>query len=170
MQLNSSQIAKILPQSYPFLMIDRVVDFKKGESLTAIKNITGNEWMFGSSLMPSGANPEPGRRVEGRCRSPAEQESPWGTTNIFPETLLIEAAAQAAILFYRLNKGEQNLRSKIFLGRAKAEFLKPVHVGDQLKLKTATYKMLETSGYMDIHASVNETDVANLEIMYSVIK
>ncbi len=143
MEIDSNQIQRILPQSYPFLMIDRVVDFKKGESLTAIKNITGNEWFF-----------------EDRCRP----------LNIFPETLLIEAAAQAAILFYRLNKAEQNPKSKIFLGRAKAEFLKPVHVGDQLKLKTATYKMLETSGYMDIHASVNETDVANLEIMYSVIK
>ena len=143
MELNSNQIAQILPQSYPFLMIDRVVDFRKGESLTAIKNITGNEWLF-----------------EGQpCQ-----------TGVFPETLLIEAAAQAAILFYRLNKAQQDPQSKIFLGRAKAEFLKPVHVGDQLKLKTATYKMLETSGYMDIHASVNETDVANLEIMYSVIK
>ena len=124
-------------------MIDRVVDFQKGESLTAVKNITGNEWIF-----------------EGQACQ----------TGVFPETLLIEAAAQAAILFYRLNKAEQDPRLKIFLGRAKAEFLKPVHVGDQLKLKTATYKMLETSGYMDIHASVNETDVANLEIMYSVIK
>lgn len=87
MQLDSYQIAKILPQSYPFLMIDRVVDFRKGESLTAIKNITGNEWLF-----------------EGQCRPPAAKESPWGTTNAFPETLLIEAAAQAAILFYRLEK------------------------------------------------------------------
>lgn len=102
MELNSNQIAQILPQSYPFLMIDRVVAFQKGESLTAIKNITGNEWMFGSSVEPPGANPA--RRVEGQCRPPAEQESPWGITNIFPETLLIEAAAQAAILFYRPEK------------------------------------------------------------------
>ena len=77
MQLNSNQIAKILPQSYPFLMIDRVVDFKKGESLTAIKNITGNEWFFDDQS----------------CK-----------TGVFPETLLIEAAAQAAILFYRPEK------------------------------------------------------------------
>jgi hypothetical protein len=112
MFLDSNQIAQILPQSYPFLMIDRVVDFRKGESLTAVKNITGNEWMFGFSAEPRGANLErrpsttlrPSRRVEGQCRPPAENESPWGTTNIFPETLLIEAAAQAAILFYRAEK------------------------------------------------------------------
>lgn len=69
MELNSNQIVQILPQSYPFLMIDRVVDFRKGESLTAIKNITGNEWFFDDQS----------------CRS-----------EVFPETLLIEAAAQAA--------------------------------------------------------------------------
>ncbi len=104
MHLNSSQIAAILPQSYPFLMIDRVVDFQKGESLTAVKNITGNEWMFGSPVEPFGANPErrpstafgPSRRVEGWCRP----------SNIFPETLLIEAAAQAAILFMPPNSYE----------------------------------------------------------------
>ncbi len=89
MHLNSNQIAAILPQSYPFLMIDRVVDFQKGESLTAIKNITGNEWMW-----------------EGQCRPPAGAESPWDTTNVFPETLLIEAAAQAAILFMPPNSYE----------------------------------------------------------------
>lgn len=143
MQLNADQIQRILPQSYPFVMIDRVVDFQKGESLTAVKNITGNEWIF-----------------EGQACQ----------TGVFPETLLIEAAAQAAILFYRLNKEEQSPKSKIFLGRAKAEFFKLVHIGDQLKLKTASHKMLATSGYMDIHASVNEADVANFEIMYSVIK
>lgn len=94
MELNSNQIAQILPQSYPFLMLDRVVDFKKGESLTAVKNITGNEWVFCSPLTPFGANPEPSRRDEGQpCQ-----------TGVFPETLLIEAAAQAAILFYRAEK------------------------------------------------------------------
>ncbi|MBI3616986.1 MAG: hypothetical protein HY210_02055 [Candidatus Omnitrophica bacterium] len=69
MELNSNQIAQILPQAYPFLMIDRVADFREGESLTAIKNITGNEWVFEGQSCQTGA---------------------------FPETLLIEAAAQAA--------------------------------------------------------------------------
>ena len=77
MFLDSNQIARILPQSYPFLMIDRVTAFQKGESLTAIKNITGNEWVFDGQSCPTG---------------------------VFPETLLIEAAAQAAILFYRPEK------------------------------------------------------------------
>ena len=38
------QLKKILPHAYPFLMIDRVVEIKKGKSLVALKNITANEW------------------------------------------------------------------------------------------------------------------------------
>ena len=142
MHLNSNQIAAILPQSYPFLMIDRVVDFKKGESLTAVKNITGNEWVF-----------------EGQpCQ-----------TGVFPETLLIEAAAQAAILFYRLNDGgEQILSSRIFLGQVKAEFARPARIGDQLALRTLSGKMLKTGGYMDVLASVKDEKIADVQIFYSL--
>lgn len=109
MFLDSNQIARILPQSYPFLMIDRVVDFKKGESLTAIKNITGNEWFFQGrcqSILRLTPSSLPDGVRSGFRPTSAENEaqdcSSWGS--IFPETLLIEAAAQAAILFYRPEK------------------------------------------------------------------
>lgn len=144
MFLDSKQIAQILPQSYPFLMIDRVVDFKKGESLTAVKNITGNEWMFGSPGAGSGAN-------------------------TFPETLLIEAAAQAAILFYKLNNEESSASSsRFFLGQAKAEFARAARAGDQLTLKTLSGKTLKTGGYMDVEASVKEEKIADVQIFYSL--
>lgn len=139
--LDQMEIARILPQAYPFLMIDRVVEFKKGESLTAIKNITGNEWVF-----------------EGQSH----------TSHIFPETLLIEAAAQAAILFYRLDKAQQNPQSKIFLGRAKAEFFKPVYVGDQIQLNVMPGKMLEHGGYADVEVYAQDGKRAMVEIIYSI--
>ena len=53
-----------------------MAEFKKGEYLTAVKNITGNEWVY---------------------------EGENFKTESFPEVLIIEAAAQAAFLFYRLN-------------------------------------------------------------------
>ena len=74
MELTHQELRKILPQAHPFMMIDRVVDIKKGKSLTAIKNITANEWPFLSNL------------------------------NHFPETLLIEAATQAALVLYKSMK------------------------------------------------------------------
>ena len=68
-------IQKILPQRFPFILIDKIIDFKMGKSLTAIKNITGNEWIFDDGALA-------------------------GRGSIFPETLLIEAAAQAALVLY----------------------------------------------------------------------
>lgn len=142
MRLNSQQIAEILPQAYPFIMIDRVVEFKKGESLTAIKNITGTEWIF-----------------EGQARQ----------SGVFPETLLIEAAAQATIVFCRLSKeGEGASDMKVLLGRVRAEFFNPVRVGDQVTLKTLSGKMLGTSGYMDVGVSVSAERIADIQIMYSI--
>ena len=142
MQLNSSQIAAILPQSYPFLMIDRVVDFKKGESLTAIKNITGNEWVF-----------------EGQpCQ-----------TGVFPETLLIEAAAQAALILYHLSKikeGEKHPR--YILGKLQAEFKTAVFVGDQLEIKAYATKLLYTGGYRDVEITVNSSFVSKMLLIFGV--
>jgi len=74
--LGFKELRAILPQSYPFLMIDRVIDIKKGESLTAIKNITANEWFF-----------------EGKDQG----------SSVLPETLIIEAAVQAALVLYHVN-------------------------------------------------------------------
>ena len=36
----------LLPHRYPFLLIDRVLDYVPGESLTAVKNVTINEPIF----------------------------------------------------------------------------------------------------------------------------
>ena len=142
MELDSNQIARILPQSYPFLMIDRVVDFKKGESLTAIKNITGNEWVF-----------------EGQpCQ-----------TGVFPETLLIEAAAQAALILYHLSKikeGEKHPR--YILGKLQAEFKTAVFVGDQLEIKAYATKLLYTGGYSDVEITVNSSFVSKMLLIFGV--
>ena len=40
------EILKYLPHRYPFLLIDRITDFEKDTSLTAIKNVTYNEPFF----------------------------------------------------------------------------------------------------------------------------
>lgn len=138
---------KILPQQHPFRMIDRIVDFKKDVSLTAIKNITGNEWVFDG--------------FGGRgCDS-----------GVFPETLIIEAASQTALCLYQLSKikdGEK--RPRYILGKIKSEWKKPVGIGDQLVVFALANKMLDTGGYSDIQVSSAEDVVGNVEIIYSVIR
>lgn len=44
--LSSDQISKILPHRYPFLLVDRVVEFEAGKRAVGIKCITANEPQF----------------------------------------------------------------------------------------------------------------------------
>jgi len=44
--LNIEEIKKLIPQKYPFLLVDRVLDLKAGESCTGIKNVSANEPFF----------------------------------------------------------------------------------------------------------------------------
>ena len=139
--ITEEQLSQILPQKYPFRMIDRVIDFKKGESLPAIKNITGNEWIYGS-MTPM---------------------------DIFPETLIIEVAAQTAIAFYQLNSSAPQ-SSRIVLGRVEGEFFEAARVGDQLHLQTRQYKMFGSSGYMDVDVNTDsQQPIAVVKIFYSVM-
>ena len=142
--LDQKQISEILPQDYPFIMIDRVIEFEKDKSLVATKNITSNEWIF-----------------EGRTYE----------TDGFPETLVIEAASQAALVLYHLNKiKEGERRPKYVLGKVTANFDSTVLVGDQLKIKAFANKMLDTGGYSDIEVTTGDKHVVHVEIIYSVIR
>lgn len=139
--MDIKEIQSILPQSYPFLMIDRVVEFNEGKSLTAVKNITANEWAF---VEASG-------------------------TSVFPETLLLEAAAQAAILL-NYKRGEKSAqKSKYFLGKTTAEFFRPVVAGDRLLIKAAAGKIMKDGGYINSVITVNDEKVAEVEIIYKKV-
>lgn len=140
--IDANQLRKILPQAYPFLLIDRVIDFEEGKRLTAIKNITANEWsVLGDA----------------------------GGAGYFPETLIIEAAAQAALMLYKLSKVKNDGRKRRYiLGKINAAIFRKVMIGEQLVLKALANKMLDTGGYSEIRAISNSRNVAEIEIIYSV--
>lgn len=133
--LSSQQVQDLLPQAYPFVMIDRVVELQEGKSLTAIKNLTAGDWPFCDEQYP---------------------------VKYFPETLLIEAAAQAALLLYRASMGNEGEGRKFFLGKVKAEFLRPVNCGEQLRIVARATKVLSSGGYSDVEMSVGEDPVGNV--------
>ncbi|MDP8265874.1 MAG: 3-hydroxyacyl-ACP dehydratase FabZ family protein [Candidatus Aceula meridiana] len=138
--LTFKEIQEILPQRYPFLLIDKVVDYKENESLVAVKNITGNEWAVNENDSGSAA---------------------------FPETLVIEAAAQATLLLTsQLEKGPS--KNLYLIGKVEAEFISAVRIGDQLTLKVLPGKMLKTGGYADISVHASEDSVAKIKIFYSI--
>ena len=143
MQLNFEQIKKLLPQRYPYLMIDKVVELYPGKSIVAIKNVTANEECF------LGHFPE---------------------VAIMPGTAIIEAMAQAAIIIVASYDRERRKGKKnplYYLGSVKIRFYKPVYPGDQLVIEAKADKLLEKGGYASAKALVDKELVAEGHIVYS---
>ena len=99
------KIREILPHRFPFLLVDRVLDFKLGKNLTAIKNVSINEPFF------------PGHFPE---------------RPVFPGVLILEALAQASAILASQSVEDEIEEDIIFLfaGIDKARFKKPVEPGD----------------------------------------
>ena len=111
MQLDIEQIKQYLPHRYPFLMLDRVIDVKPGESLTAIKNISINEPIF---------------------------QGHFPQVAVFPGVMMVEAMAQASgiLAYMTAEKPEEGSKDLYFFaGIDKTRFKKMVVPGDQLQLK-----------------------------------
>ncbi|KTD74386.1 3-hydroxyacyl-ACP dehydratase FabZ [Legionella tucsonensis] len=104
------QIFSILPHRYPMILIDRVLDFKPFDCLTAIKNVTINENFF------SGHFPE---------------------NPIMPGVLMLEALAQASALLAGLSQSPEEIDGILhfFAGIDNAKFKHVVTPGDQLRLE-----------------------------------
>lgn len=103
-------ILEHLPHRYPFLLIDRVVDCKPGESLVGYKNVSYNEPFF------------PGH---------------FPQRPVFPGVLILEALAQATgiLAFRTLERTPDDNSLYYFVGVDKARFKQPVEPGDQLRLE-----------------------------------
>jgi 3-hydroxyacyl-[acyl-carrier-protein] dehydratase len=108
--LDIHAIMRQLPHRYPFLLIDRVLECKPGESLTALKNVTINEPFF------------PGH---------------FPHHPVMPGVLIMEAMAQATglLAFATLGKPPSDNELYYFVGIDKARFREPVEPGDQLIFK-----------------------------------
>ncbi len=134
------EIQRLLPHRYPFLLIDRVIDFTPGESLVGIKNITFNEPQF------TGHFPQ---RV------------------IMPGVLILESLAQATGLL--AFKTVSDLRSDnalyYLVGIDNARFRKPVEPGDQLKLEVKLVKSKRNMWKFSGKATVDGELVVSADIM-----
>jgi len=134
------EIQELLPHRYPFLLIDKVLDFTPGESLVGIKNITFNEPQF------TGHFPQ---RV------------------IMPGVLILESLAQATGLL--AFKSYSDLRSDdalyYLVGIDNARFRRPVEPGDQLKLEVKLVKNKRNMWKFSGRATVDGELVVSADIM-----
>jgi len=106
---DSNAIQRILPHRYPFVLIDKIIEFKLDEKIVAVKNVTINEPFFQGHF--------PGNPV-------------------MPGVLILEAMAQSGGIL--LLNGNENIDEKLvfFMGIDKARFRKPVLPGDTLVIES----------------------------------
>ena len=129
----------LLPHRYPFLLIDRVLDYTPGESLTAIKNVSINEPIFTGHFpnMP-----------------------------IFPGVLILEAMAQATgILGFKTVTERSENELYLFAAIDEARFKKPVVPGDQMVIEVKFLKERRNLWKFACEAKVDGQTVCTAELM-----
>ena len=137
--LSIEEIKQLIPQRYPFLMLDRVVEIEKGQHIKAYKNVSINEECF-QGHFPDSA--------------------------VFPGAFIAEAMAQAACVL--LKKSIPDLTATLFyVTNIKIRFLKTVVPGDQLDIMIKTVKMTRIGGVFETEASVGKDLVAKGEMTFA---
>ena len=127
-----TEIMKILPHRYPFLLVDRIIEIEPNKRIVGLKNVTINEPYFQGHF--------PGAPV-------------------MPGVLVIESMAQvAAVLIYRDERAGEKLI--YFAGIENAKFRRPVVPGDQLRLEMEVLSRRSNFGKMSGRATVEGKLVA----------
>ena len=140
MELNSNQIAEILPHRYPFALVDRITYFQPGEWAKGIKCVSINEQFF--------------------CGHFPRQ-------HVMPGVLILEALAQVgaiAILSLEENKG----KTALFGGVKNARFKRKVTPGDVLEMECVLTKRRGPVGIGECVAKVNGETACTAELIFAV--
>ena len=134
-------VKRIIPQRFPFLMLDRIIEVRPGISAIGLKNLTGNEWFYQGHF--------PKRAVT-------------------PGAMITEAVAQTGIVFFHCSRDADAERDVTYLlGAVRMRFLEPVWPGDQLRMEVAAIKMLRESAMLSVRALVEDRVVAKGELSLS---
>ena len=140
MELNSNQIAELLPHRYPFALVDRITDYQPGQYARGIKCVSVNEQFF------CGHFPQ---------------------HHVMPGVLILEALAQVgavAILSVPENKG----KIALFGGVKNARFKRQVVPGDVLEMECVLTKQRGPVGIGTCEAKVNGEVACTAELIFAV--
>jgi UDP-3-O-[3-hydroxymyristoyl] N-acetylglucosamine deacetylase / 3-hydroxyacyl-[acyl-carrier-protein] dehydratase len=140
--LDIQQILQYLPHRYPFLLVDRVIEFEEGKRIVGIKNVTINEPFFMGHF--------PGHPV-------------------MPGVLIIEAMAQVGGLLVLENV--ENIEEKViyFLGLDNVRWRRPVTPGDQIRFEVELTKVRGATVRMKGVGTVDGQLAAEAEMMARIV-
>jgi len=136
LQLDFEQIKQIIPQRFPFLMLDRVVEIEPGVRAVGLKNLTGNEWFY-----------------QGHFPKKA----------LTPGAMICEAIAQTGIVFFHATQPVPPQDVTYLLGSLKIRFLEPAWPGDQLRIEVAPIRLTLRAGILVAEVKVEGRTIAKGE-------
>jgi 3-hydroxyacyl-[acyl-carrier-protein] dehydratase len=137
-------IQELLPHRFPFLLIDRVVEFEHGKRALAYKNVSGNEYFFQGHF--------PDRPV-------------------MPGVLVIEALAQAGgVLSQLTHGGSLSGRLSVLVKVDNAKFSRMVVPGDRLDLEVEIRREIRNMTLYCGVARVDGEQVACADILCAEVR
>lgn len=136
--LDHQQILDIIPHRYPFLLLDKIIEFVDAERVVGIKNVTANEPFFQGHF--------PGRPV-------------------MPGVLIVEAMAQTAAILAKLSTGGVLPGKTVFLvGVDEVKFKRQIVPGDSLRIEMTSFKRRRPLWIMNGVVTVDGKVVASGQI------
>jgi 3-hydroxyacyl-[acyl-carrier-protein] dehydratase len=139
----TEEIQKLLPQRYPFALVDRIIEYVPGKRAVGIKNVTFNEPHFQGHF--------PGRPI-------------------MPGVLIVEAMAQVGgVVLTQMPDAEGGLF--LFAGIDKLRFRRQVVPGDQLVMTLELLWIKRRRfGKMQGRAEVDGQLATDGELMFSLVE
>ncbi len=138
--MDIQQVLRYLPHRYPFLLIDRVLEFEAHKRVLALKNVTYNEPFF---------------------------QGHFPIRPIMPGVLIVEALAQATGILGMHSQPDIVRPNTLYylVGVDKARFKRPVEPGDQLRLEVNLRTVRRGIWVFNGVATVEGQVVASAEIL-----
>ena len=118
--LDYSAIERILPHRYPFLLVDRIIEFEPDKRIVGIKNVTLNE----------------------RYLARTDDGVP-----VLPPTILTEAVAQVGAIMI-LAKPENREKLPFFMGIERVRYRRPVYPGDAVEIEAIVRRLRSRMGQL----------------------
>jgi len=142
--LTIDEVMNFLPHRYPFLMIDRILEFEADKRIVGMKNVTINEPFFQGHF--------PGHPI-------------------MPGVLLLEAMAQTGGVMALMSLPAEEVKKKVlyFMSIDKAKFRKPVTPGDQVRFELIMLRSRGTIKSFKAVATVDGAVVAEAEMMAMIV-
>lgn len=134
--MDVTEIRKLIPHRYPFLLVDRIVELEPNRRIVGIKNVSINEPFF---------------------------QGHFPDKPIMPGVLICEAMAQVGAIFARCSEFTTD---KVFVltGLDRVKFKHPVEPGDQLRIELEIARRRKHYWRLTAHATVDGRRVAEAEL------